>query len=304
MQQKICGAAEHSGVNTSTIARQIKLFEKEMGHQLFERRPRGVAPTGAAELLFKYYRDNYNLQCALEADLQALSEMRRGSIRIAMPATFVDTLMSVFDDFCHQYPHIHLHIDEIFESSRIVNQVLDDISHIGIVHFFPKSPDITYYKKVPLPLKLLVSKNHPLASQCKVTLSEAVRYPMSLPAAPDIFLPTMQSIAIAENVVLPPPAFTSNSTAGRKRFARAGAGVIFMSTFSARAEIKAGELVALEVDHPVFTSTELALIVRRGKPFPPATNQLLRLLSSKLSIFTEKPEADDSELVNLVGSFA
>lgn len=65
-----------------------------------------------------------------------------------------------------------------------------------------------------------------------------------------------------------------------------------MSVFSAREEIKAGKLIAPEVDHPIFQSSKMALITRRGKPLLPATDQLLKLLRAELSIFTFPPKMD------------
>ncbi|BBE09319.1 LysR family transcriptional regulator [Mycoavidus cysteinexigens] len=65
-----------------------------------------------------------------------------------------------------------------------------------------------------------------------------------------------------------------------------------MSAISAREEIKAGELIALEVDHPIFQSSKMALITRRGKPLLPATDQLLKLLRAELSIFISPPKMD------------
>ncbi len=286
---KIRSAADSLNISASVITRQIKLLEEEIGFKLFERRPHGVVPTDAAELLLEYYRHNRDAQVDFEMGLQELRDMRRGTIRLAMPATFVSALMSVFNDFRQQYPNINLHIEEIFESIQIVNQILEDISHIGVVHVCPNYADLHYYARVPLPLYMLVSKNYPLAHQHKITFAEAIRYPLSLPASG--VLPQMvQSVARAEKIEFPTPVFVSNSTTARKEFACAGSGVIFMSIFSARKEIEAGELIALEIDHPVFKSTDLSLVTRRGKPLLPATEELLNLLSAHLSIFTFEPQ--------------
>lgn len=53
----ICGkireAADNLNTDQSVIGRQIRILEEEIGSQLFERLPRGVKPTKAAELLLE-----------------------------------------------------------------------------------------------------------------------------------------------------------------------------------------------------------------------------------------------------------
>lgn len=294
-QGKIRKAADHLNTDCSVITRQIQLLEQELGAKLFERRPRGMAPTEAGELLMEYYRGQHKQEEILMVGLQELEQ--RGNIRLAMPTAFVIPLMSIFDDFHLQYPNVHLHIEEIFESNKIASLVAEDIAHIGVIHCCSNFPDIRYYASESLPLRLLVNKNHPLSDRRKVTFLEAVSYPFSLAAATDIVSSSIKKAALSEKIELPLPVFVSNSTVARKIFACTGSGGIFMSEFSAYEEIKTGKLVVLEVEHPVFNSAELSLIVRRGKSLSSAANQLLRLLSSRLPIFSQlKPEASDSPI--------
>ncbi len=297
---KIRKAAEYLNTESSVITRQIKLLEGQIGFKLFERHSRGVAPTEVAELLLEYYRRQREVDVFLESGLQDLRNMRRGSVRLAIPATFVEPLTSVFEEFRRQHPSIYLHIEEIFESTKIIHQILDDISHIGVAHICPETPDISHYARVSLPLYLLVNKEHPLAGKCKVTLAEALSLSgsLSLPA-PDILLADIESIALSEKIKLPPSVFVSNSTMARKKFACDGCGAVFMSLFSARQEIEAGKLIPVEVDHPTFNSTELVVIIRRGRTLFPAANELLRMIASKLSIFTHKPTVNEGNRLTI-----
>ncbi len=293
---KIRKAADHLNTDSSVVTRQIKLLEEEVGHPLFERRPRGVAPTNVAEILLEYYRRTSEAETALKASLQELNEMRRGSIHIATNSAFVSPLMGIFHQFHQQCPSINLNIEEIFDPNKIIDHILEDTLHIGIIHLCSEKPDVQCYASVPLPLCMVVGKEHPFAHKQKVTFQEAMSYPLSLPAS-GLSREIVQSICHTEKIALPPCVFESDSTAARKKFACYGLGAVFMSVFAAREEIKKGELVALEVDHPIFQSTKLALAVKRGKPLLPATHLLLRLLHQGLSIFTNELEVNDNSLI-------
>ncbi|MCX8567147.1 MAG: DNA-binding transcriptional regulator, LysR family [Glomeribacter sp. 1016415] len=296
--RKISRASESLNTHSSVLTRQIKILEEEIGYKLFERRPRGVEPTYVAELLFEYYRRNYDAQVEFEAGLQELNQMRRGSIHIATPSAYVCPLMDVLNEFHLKFPDVNLNIEENFDPNKIIEKILDDTLHIGIIHLCPENPDIKCWASVPLPLHMLVNKKQALAEKQMVTLEEAMSLPLSLPKA-GVLREMVQNVCYKEKVTLPPCVFESDSTDARKKFACAGLGAVFMSAFSAREEIKKGELVALEVNHAVFRSAKLSLVVRRGKLLVPATLQLLRLLENKLSIFKHESEANDSSRIRL-----
>ncbi len=296
--REICKAAESTNTSASVIKHQIKILEQEIGYKLFEYRPDGVAPTYVAELLLEYYRQSRDARMVFEVGLQELGDIREGNIHLAMPAIFVHVFMDIFDDFRLRYPGVHLQIEEIFETTKIIDQILSDTVDIGIADVCPETLDIQFYASVLLPLYLLVSKDHPLAGKRKVTFAEAISYPVSLPAS-GMILETVQAVARSEKLQLCPSSFVSNSTTVRKTFASTGSGAVFMSAFSAREEIKAGTLIALEVDHPAFQSSKMALLTKLGNPIFPATDHLLRSLKERLSVFTFSPEVDNNSSIPL-----
>ncbi|UAW63868.1 LysR family transcriptional regulator [Mycoavidus sp. HKI] len=282
---KIRGAAANLNTDTSVVTRQIRLLEEEVGAKLFERRPRGVAPTEAAELLQKYYQVCYTLRQNLETGLQELRGMKRGMINIIVLKAYSEILVEdVLHDFCKERSGLNICIKEASTADQIVAAVVADEAHMGIMsHYSLNEPNIKYSLRVPLPICLVVSCNHPLASQKKVTFLEAARYPLALPSAASNLWSVIREAERSENVQLA-PVFVSDSISSRKKFSSIGEGGTFMSALAARQEIKAGQLVALEVDHPSFKSFQFCLAVKQSKPFPPAVNQLLRVLEAKLLV--------------------
>ncbi|MCX8567134.1 MAG: DNA-binding transcriptional regulator, LysR family [Glomeribacter sp. 1016415] len=283
---KIRKAADYLNTDSSVITRQIRLLEEEIGYKLFERRPRGVAPTGAAESLLEYYRRNQEAQADFEASLQKLGDLERGSIQLAIPYAYIDMLMKdVLNNFCLEHPNLNICVKEINAAPQIIAEILDDAVHIGAIHPVINHPDICCRGRISLPIHLLVGKDHPLATKQKIKFSEAARYPLALPPTSWALRQLLQLVESSEKIQLT-PTLISDSTSVRKEFARIGSGGTFMPGYVARQEIEAGQLIALEIDHPAFTASEFGLIVKRGRQLSPAVNQLVRLITTKLSIFT------------------
>lgn len=283
---KIRKAADNLETDSSVITRQIRLLEEEIGHKLFERRPRGVVPTDAAKLLLEYYRRNQVAEADLEASLQELGNLQRGIIHLAIPYAYIDMLMKdVLSSFCSEHPNLNICVKEINASPQIISEILEDTAHIGAIHPVTNHPDICCRARVSLPVHMLVGKDHPLANKRKIKFSEAACYPLALPPVSWALRQMLQLVESSEKIQLT-PTLISDSTSVRKKFACIGSGGTFMPGYIARQEIEAGQLIALEIDHPAFMASEFGLIVRRGRPLSPAVNKLVRRLTAKLSIFT------------------
>lgn len=280
--RKICDAAERLETDSSVVTRQIKLLEKEIGCKLFERQPRGVVPNDAAQCVLEYYLETCASREKLEANLQKLNDVQRGIIHLAIPDGHIDVLMEgVLNDFCNKYADINICIEEVHSSAQVITKLLEDEAHIGLTFNVVQNPDICCRARAPLPIYLLVGKDHPFAGRQKIAFSETSHYPLALPPVSFSLWKMLQTVEHSENIKLKPQ-FTSNSAAALKEFASTGCGGTLMSTSEAREEIKSGQLIALEIDHPVFMSPELCLAVRRGRSLLPVANQLLRVLTAKL----------------------
>ncbi|UUM21516.1 LysR family transcriptional regulator [Mycoavidus sp. SF9855] len=286
-----CAAADSLSTSAAVVTRHIQLLEKELGTLLFERRHRnGMKPTEAAKIVLEYYRASRAQQDHMEVCLDELRSMKRGTIRFALPAAYIDTLMEdMFTDFCHEHPNLNIVVEEINNSSQIVTSVLEDSADVGIIFNNIPNPDILCYTNRLLPMRALVSRSHPLAHEQKVSFEELSRYPLALPPNSFNFRKLLQSAERLEKIQLK-TILTTNSCCAQKKFASVKNGATIMTAFAARQEIREGQLIALEIDNPLLTSVEASLVVRRGKIFSPALKKLLGLLKNKLLIFTHNEQ--------------
>lgn len=285
---KIRGAADSLDMDMSVITRQIKLLEDEIGTKLLERRPRGCVLTEAGELLLKYYHRVRNAQENLEVGLQELRGMRCGNINIATFSVYIAPLMEeVINDFYHEHLSYAIGIQEVDSTPQIIDKVLAGEAHIGIIHgYYPDHPEIQCHAHAPLPVQLLVNNLHPLAQKKTGTLADIVPYPVVQPPPHYSIGKMIQLVERSEKIQFT-PAFVSDSIAARKRAAIAGYGGVLISSFAARDEIQANQLVPFKIDHLAFTSMKACLIAHRGRPLSPAANKLLTLIGAKFSILRQ-----------------
>ncbi len=94
-------------VAPSAVSRQILRLEQMVGVPLFERLPRGVAPTKAAEVLARFSRSFLTDIERVRGEIDSLRGLRRGHIRIMSTEGLVAYLLNrTIASFHHRFPGI------------------------------------------------------------------------------------------------------------------------------------------------------------------------------------------------------
>jgi DNA-binding transcriptional LysR family regulator len=219
--------------------------------------------------------------------------MDAGSVRIVASEGFIDGLLQqVVAKFCAAHPALAVAVDAL-PVSELAAGLLDDTAHIGIAYNAAADPQLDVVASAPAPAQLLVRKGHPLArAGGPLRVKHMLQYPIgSMPPGYGVGR-LMELLEYAERVKLS-PSFTSNSVAALKRFVRATDGVALVGAgLAAEAEIRAGQLVALDVAHPLCRSAKVDLLVRMGRPLSAAGQGLLQEIRTGFSVVTGRAIQD------------
>ena len=283
----IRGAAEVLGVEPSTVSRQIKALEKQLGTTLIERGRKGVALTEAGELLATYLlRQNGELE-SLQSEFSALQQMQRGTISVSVGEGYIgDFVSTALASFSKQYPGITFKI-ESGSTKQVMNDVKTDLAHLGIAYNAIPDRQITTLVKFTQPLRLLVAPDseyadlkEPISIQ---TLTEIPCAVLNRGLGIGSLLNKVEGLHnIRFNAIV-----KTNSITVLKNFVRENMGITFLPEFVVIREILDKQIIVKKMTTPEFDFGESHLMVRQGRRLPESVKKLAQHLQQHMSTYNQ-----------------
>lgn len=174
-------ASELFFVAPSAVSRQIANLEEELGASLFERTPRGMVPTEAGQLLFNYVCENNHRIERVRSDLDDLTNLRRGTVRLAViEAVTGDFLPTLMSRFSASYPGIGFYV-EVCGTHQIADRVVSDSAEIGLAFDVLSREDLVLQGRLAQPLQVICRPSHPLARRKSVSVTDLVNHRLVVP---------------------------------------------------------------------------------------------------------------------------
>ena len=285
IERSLRKAAERLDVSVSEVSRQIRKLEISMQLQLFSRDHSGVVPTREAELFLEYQRGCASQFEVFKSQIDSLRSLKTGTVSVSISESMMVPFASeVLWEFCQNYPDIRIMINQR-ATREIVEDILSDAAHIGIAYNAPPNDGISVYRSFRDGLIAAVHPEHPLAKQGRpVPFARAVAYPFATMPSLYGIGGLMESIAQSEAVKFK-PTVVANTLDVLRRFALQGIGVAFVSTFTVKREVEAGELVAVPIDHPALGKQATSIIVKKSRALSAAAEELLKRIESSMTAF-------------------
>ncbi|WP_273823380.1 MULTISPECIES: transcriptional regulator CynR [Pseudomonas] len=158
-------AAAALHVSQPALSQQVKLLEESLGAQLFDRSGRTTCLTDAGEVYLQYARRASQELREAKRAIHDVSDLSRGSLRVAVTPTFTTYLVGpLVQAFHSRYPQITLNVQEISQE-RMEDLLIAGALDVGIAFDEIHTPDIDSLPLLIETLALVVNRTHPLAQE-------------------------------------------------------------------------------------------------------------------------------------------
>lgn len=268
-------AAKTLHISQSAVSKQVAQLEQSLGTPLLERQGSHIHLTAAGNVVLQRAEGMLRLRNELLSELDDLSHMTRGELRLGLPMLGSDTLFaSRFAEYRRRYPNIQVHLLE-GGSLNVEQAVRSGELELG-GSLTPKDPAFAYQPFCDEPLDALLPADHPLAMNAKVRLEELADTPFLLYQRSfvlnDRLLQACQQLGFT-----PREGVRSGQADFLAALVAAGQGVVLLPSVVARALVRPG-VVRLTLKAPEYLRWDIAFIWREGAYLSKAAQAWLALL--------------------------
>lgn len=274
-------AAVRLNVTASAISRQVAMLESLLGVPLFDRRPRGMVPSAAGELLAVHARRGALEADRVVSDIQGLQGLRRGRVRVASSAGFaIEFLPRVITEFRVHYPGIQFHV-QVASPADVTTAVLHGDADIGLTYSRTPERGIRIEHRQPASVLAIMRPDHALARFRSVTLAQMRAYPVALPEG-DNTVRQLFDIGCSERRVVFEPVLVSNHFETLTNFVLCGGGLSISGEITVRDRVRRGELHAAEIRERGMRGRAVELQTLADRSLPEVVRTFLVFLRERL----------------------
>ncbi len=163
----LSAAAQRHHLSQPALSQQLQVLEQELGESLLHRRPRGVEPTAAGELLLAHARTLLAQAERLRGDFQNRRELESGRVAFGIIPTLAPYLLPrLLGPFRKAHPGVMVSINES-RTDQLIPKVAGGEIEFAILSGAPsaerKRASLHLRELFREPLLLAAPNSHPLA---------------------------------------------------------------------------------------------------------------------------------------------
>ena len=171
-------AAARLNISQPPLSQQIQILEQQIGARLFARTNRSVSLTEAGRQFLADSRQILSQVDDAAARAARLHHGETGELRIGFTssAPFIKAVSDTLSTFRRRYPDVHIQTRETNTREQIV-PLNEGALNLGLMRNTQLPDTLVWERVLREPLLALVPRDHPLASQPRVSLRELAREP-------------------------------------------------------------------------------------------------------------------------------
>lgn len=171
-------AAARLNISQPPLSQQIQILEQQIGARLFARTNRSVSLTEAGRQFLADSRQILTQVDDAAARAARLHQGETGELRIGFTssAPFIKAVSDTLLTFRRRYPDVHIQTRETNTREQIV-PLNEGALDLGLMRNTQLPETLIWERVLREPLLAMVPRDHPLASQPRVSLRELAREP-------------------------------------------------------------------------------------------------------------------------------
>ena len=171
-------AAARLNISQPPLSQQIQILEQQIGARLFARTNRSVSLTEAGRQFLADSRQILSQVDDAAARAARLHHGETGELRIGFTssAPFIKAVSDTLSTFRRRYPDVHIQTRETNAREQIV-PLNEGALDLGLMRNTQLPDTLAWERVLREPLLAMVPRDHPLASQPRVSLRELAREP-------------------------------------------------------------------------------------------------------------------------------
>ncbi|MCY1398338.1 HTH-type transcriptional regulator HdfR [compost metagenome] len=274
-----CGGFTQAGqalhISQSAVSKQVAQLEQSLGVALLERQGSQLHLTAAGSVVLQRAEAMLRLRNELLSELDDLSHLARGELRLGLPLLGSDALFAgLFAEYRRRYPNISVQLVE-GGSLSIEQAVLNGELELG-GSLTPVNPAFSFQPFCNEPLDVLLPADHPLAGGQQVDLAQLADTPFLLYQRSFVLNDRLLQACLKVGFT-PKEGGRSGQADFLAALVAAGQGVVLLPRVVARGLERPG-VVRLTLSQPTDLRWDIAFIWRQGAYLSRAAQAWLQLL--------------------------
>lgn len=247
-------AAQSLHMTQPAVTMQVQSLEDYFGTKLLQRSTKRIELTEAGRTLMPFAQRSIDLIRDTDQAMSTFTKQLKGRLQLGSSLTIGEYILPrLLGPFGQEYPHITISM-KVMNTSQIMEDILNHQLNFGLIEAPVNHPDMHMEAVMSDELRLIVSKEHPLANRSSVTLEEVMEYSFVLREQGSGTRLVMEEQLRKKKI---DPASMKivmelGSTGAVKSAVEAGLGISFVSSSSVKHEVALGLIRMIKISDVKF----------------------------------------------------